>query len=895
VGVAFLEETFSSRTASPRHRAHQPAARAVLKALLPEQGTDIRGHMRSHAQLLEASGYARRPRDFEDLLRVLDGEVRLITPAEPGGAGSEAGEGRAGPGERYYQLTHDYLVHSLREWLTRTQKATRRGRAELRLAECAALWNGRPENRYLPAWWEWASIRLLARRSDWTPVQRRLMRRANAYYALRGTLLIIALALLALGGWWTFGALRARSLVESLLTAKTAEVPDLIRDLGPYRRWADSLLRERASEEGLDEDRRLHIALALLPADGGQAPYLGDRLLAARGPEDVAVIRELLHEHAPDSAPRFWAVLEDESESKARRLRAACALALFDADDPRWAKVAGEVARCLAGENIVSLGEWAGQVKPLRGHLVQHLVRRLVEANAIDFPAFLALLSAYADDAVAEFQGLLRRTLPPAASTQENQALAQQQAQAAAALLQLGRGELVWPLFRQGADPTGRTYLLHRCAALGVDPALLASRLAGGEEKDPSARQGLVLALGEYSAEQRAEVVRGPLVDRVLTDYRDDADPGVHSAAEWTLRRWYPGFRKISMERLRRLVNGPEMDRAFVRKLIDDDAEWQIMERFARIDQELVRAGATRLAGEVNRPCWYVNGQGQTFVVIPAPGPFEIGSPEDERRKFTGEDRQTSAVVVVGQARADEKGTSDGEERRRVRIDYPFAVATKLVTVAEFKKFWPEFQYPRQWSPGADTPINGVTWYDAVAYCNWLSAQEGLPRDQWCYVPVRDTERASKDGGTLNLAANWLQRTGYRLPTEREWEYACRSGTVTAWSQGADQEMLPRYAWFSLNANGTMRPVGALKPNGLGLFDMHGNTWEWCQDAFEGQASNEVTMDIGRVVRGGSFNLDAKYARSAYRNWLEPANRLHFTGFRVARTSGDATSKGAGR
>src|SRR5205807_5498693 len=80
VGVTFLEETFGSRTASPRHRSHQQAARAVLKALLPEQGTDIKGNMKSHGQLLEASGYARRPQDFEEPLRILDAEVRLITP-----------------------------------------------------------------------------------------------------------------------------------------------------------------------------------------------------------------------------------------------------------------------------------------------------------------------------------------------------------------------------------------------------------------------------------------------------------------------------------------------------------------------------------------------------------------------------------------------------------------------------------------------------------------------------------------------------------------------------------------------------------------------------------------------------------------------------------------------
>ncbi len=155
VGVAFLEETFSSSNAPPPNRLHQKAARAVLKALLPETGSDIKGNMRSRRELLDASGLGDRPKDFEGLLRILDGEVRLVTPTDPDGVDSESKTEETQAAGRYYQLTHDYLVHSLREWLTRKQRETMRGRAELRLAERSAAWNAKPENRYLPAWWEW--------------------------------------------------------------------------------------------------------------------------------------------------------------------------------------------------------------------------------------------------------------------------------------------------------------------------------------------------------------------------------------------------------------------------------------------------------------------------------------------------------------------------------------------------------------------------------------------------------------------------------------------------------------------------------------------------------------------------------------------------------------------
>src|SRR5262249_49744502 len=154
IGVTFLEETFGSPQANPKHRLHQKAAQAVLKALLPETGTDIKGQMRLETELRAASGYTGRPRDFDDLNHILDAELRLIPPTDPEGATAEVQTARPG-GARCYQLTHDYLVHSLRGWLTRKQRETRRGRAELRLAERAALWNVKPENRLLPSVLEW--------------------------------------------------------------------------------------------------------------------------------------------------------------------------------------------------------------------------------------------------------------------------------------------------------------------------------------------------------------------------------------------------------------------------------------------------------------------------------------------------------------------------------------------------------------------------------------------------------------------------------------------------------------------------------------------------------------------------------------------------------------------
>jgi hypothetical protein len=253
--VAFLEETFSAATAPPEHRYHQKAARADLRILLPDTGSDIKGHMRSYAELLEASGYGNRPKDFGDLIRILDNEIRLITPTDPEGK-EEGSASSSKPGQKYYQLTHDYLVHSIREWLTRKQKETRRGRAELLLADRAAVWNARPENRQLPSLAQWLQIDWLTQKKNWTPPQRKMMRKASRYHAVRGLVVLVLLILIGWGGYEGHGTLQAHALRDRLLNADTADVPTVVADMPSYRRWLDPLLQEANAQGEQEKDRR---------------------------------------------------------------------------------------------------------------------------------------------------------------------------------------------------------------------------------------------------------------------------------------------------------------------------------------------------------------------------------------------------------------------------------------------------------------------------------------------------------------------------------------------------------------------------------------------------------------------------------------------------------------
>ncbi len=369
VGVTFLEETFSASSAPPEHRLHQKAAQSVLKALLPETGTDIKGQMRSRQDLLESSGYANRPRDFDDLIHILDPEVRLITPTDPEGSSSESQQ--TTPSGQYYQLTHDYLVHSLRDWLTRKQRETRRGRAELRVAERSSLWNAKPENRHLPSALEWANIRLLTKKRDWTEPQRRMVRRATRVHGLRMVGLVTLVSSITWAAIEGYGRLRASALVESLQKVGTPDVPAIVKQLSSYRRWADHQL-VRVTQKS-DDREHLHASLALLPVDASQVDYLFNRLIKST-PSELPVLRDALSPQRATLTPKLWTVLESAKPGDDALLPTASALASYDPDNRKWQAQADKVAQTLVTINSVYLGPWLEALRPVRGKLTAPLV-----------------------------------------------------------------------------------------------------------------------------------------------------------------------------------------------------------------------------------------------------------------------------------------------------------------------------------------------------------------------------------------------------------------------------------------------------------------------------------------------------------------------------------------
>jgi formylglycine-generating enzyme required for sulfatase activity len=184
-------------------------------------------------------------------------------------------------------------------------------------------------------------------------------------------------------------------------------------------------------------------------------------------------------------------------------------------------------------------------------------------------------------------------------------------------------------------------------------------------------------------------------------------------------------------------------------------------------------------------------------------------------------------------------------------------------------------------------PVRWVNWTDAAQFCNWLTIQE-LGAGECCY-----TWTNASDHNTYTLD---LSKKGYRLPTEAEWEYACRAGTTTDyyWGENYNNPVgspfnIGDYAWYSGNYTGGIHSVGQKLPNAWGLYDMSGNLYEWCYNRWESPpsgGSDPVGPGPGsdRVIRGGSFINDANFCRSAYRLYFDSSVCFYHIGFRLVRT-----------
>lgn len=859
VGIAFLEETFNGREAGPLLRLHQKAARAVLRALLPDDSTGIKGHMRPYEELLAISGYADAPEEFSTLLHLLDGELRLIAPTEPEGLDTQQTKilSSSQYQGRFYHLTHDYLVPSLQEWLTRKQKETRRGRAELLLADRAAVWGKKPSNRTLPSFLEWLSILAFAGKGA-KRESRQMLRRSRTYYGTCTLLAMMVLFAAFLGVRSQVAGASATTMVNALLSARPDDVPKIIEGLKPYRKIANPLLQRVAESPDSNRVPKLHASMALLSTDRTQEEAVYAGLLNAAPDEFLPLCESLSHWGNRDVLiPRMWAVLRDPKHSSGQRLRAAIGVASIDEesaenDEARWKDVSGFIVKQLVaevGKNFGGFDQWMAVLRPVRSALFFELDRifskldesdvdryvaamiladfaaddphRLVDlalrATEKEYQVFVPRLKAQSDAVRSLLIAEYRLSIPDEASRDDRFRVGKRKAHAAVALMEFDDFEPFQSMLAQVTeDPTMCSYVENRVAKLGTHREYLIRML---ERSNVHFRSALLRILAKAPIDQLAPDLREKLVNTTARLYATDPSPGVHSAAGWALKNWN------EVDQLHQLHS-------------------------AMSDQPTTQRR------------WYRNKRGVTMLVFHGPTVSLIGSPPAEF------ERDASDESLVTRS-----------------INRTFALSATEITLGDFVEVIPDFRHAgRTFVPTEDSPATAMPWHFAAEFCMLVSRLEGIPEDQQCYW---------KDGDDIVPFPDYLQRTGYRLPSEAEWEYVCRAGASTAFSWGDDPALADSYAYTIRNAQGHAWPVASLFPNRFGAFDMHGNAAEWIHDRYlqarvAGVDVEEVVdpdEESAKVVKGAGYGDFVSQHRSANRLSARARSQPSFRcGFRIAKT-----------
>jgi formylglycine-generating enzyme required for sulfatase activity len=267
---------------------------------------------------------------------------------------------------------------------------------------------------------------------------------------------------------------------------------------------------------------------------------------------------------------------------------------------------------------------------------------------------------------------------------------------------------------------------------------------------------------------------------------------------------------------------------------------------------------------------------GQRMIVLRPTQPFLSGSFANE----PGRDRKK-------------------EIQQQVQLKHSYALSDREVTIEQVRQLLPDFEGEKDYAKSDDCPAININFFEAAKYCRLLSEAEGITEAEMCYPPI---EMINQE---MVLPSNFMDRRGYRLPSESEFEYSCRANTLTARPFGFSKHLLRHYAWTFENSDELVHPVAQKIPNEFGFFDLLGNAFEWCQDAalerYEGYdnekyqwKSEEVRVDnpvntavptrLARSIRGGAFLYQPSNARSGQRDFQTPNDKRVYMSFRIART-----------
>ncbi|MCA9257821.1 MAG: formylglycine-generating enzyme family protein [Planctomycetales bacterium] len=669
----------------------------------------------------------------------------------------------------------------------------------------------------------------------------------------------------------------ASAAVNEVVFANAADVLDKIHQL-PATPWSAKLLSKFADQtpDGASGTRQLHARLALLTVFGdvdAQVSILLESLLVER-PEYVTVIRRALHPHKDVVAEDLWAVLQRDGGTDSRRFRAGLALAEYFPNSHRWRE---QDFHFLAEHMIVperpdDQRTWRDCIRPLASTPIAHdefldrwqrllfsdltavrlnsayaladfarddqrrLASLLSTAGSYEFKILYPLINDSPLPAlIAALEEMASEPPTEAPSAAERIEVGKKRAGAAFALLRLGDFSGVLPIFATTDDPEAMTQFIHGCRDRGIRAEDLLSCLAFAERQNlcsDRVRYAILSALSDYDLTDVPASDRDQLVDSLERQYEGHPSSAVHSITGWLLGAW---GRQDLVDRIDRTTSPYAADR-----------EWFTL----RVP-----------SGQPGRDFY------MTFIVF-QPGIYEIGSWDDFQR--------------------------DGKElRHKITISRRFALLDREISFEELAACNRKHQQSMAMYTGNPATAGpGTMWYDSVKFCRWLTTQAGISGDSHAYdsADVLDVQQYPRDVVATWAPKDWpvpRRNEEYRLPTEAEWECACRSSVRTAFSFGGDKELLKHYAWFAENSGKVVHPSKQLRPSQRGLFDIHGNLFEWCQDWMGPYATEDLHVDPigaktgpGRVLRGGCWGVLPAFCRSSNRINMPPSTNFIFEGIR---------------
>jgi tetratricopeptide (TPR) repeat protein len=909
--VTFLEEMFGSRHAPIQHRQHEEAVRGLLAALLPSIGTDIKGSMQNTTLLQKAAGYESKPREFQDLLAILDKNLRLITAVDEESwksAGriekSDNTSNLSLPSSHFYQLAHDYMVPSLREWLTRKQRETKKGRAELKLAERAAVWNVNQENKQLPTLLEWFQIRRWTDKKRWTAPERSLMRTAARVHARNWGSSIVCVLILGgiIGYLFQQQSLRSQQekitqALDFLQEANGSAVPVNIEKLLEMKR--PDLIRPDLSRRftAASEPReKLSLAFALAKFGQVEIDYLISQIDAIEDRDTANLIDALGHD-AAGSIEKLQQAAKECSTPELQHRKARLALAALG-----------------IGDSVLPIDACEFEDRPdpgVRTWFIDEFRRweldRQVLAATVKDSTSPALRSAVC-------LGLGQISVKQI-STDDKTRIAELATQWYSLPDSSTHNAVAW-LMREWEipEPTiadakqmvdGRNWFVNSQGVTFVKitpPAFEIKPLPDPLEQTRQALTQMENATPEEMAQADFLYQRGR--NRFLAGQYESALADLDALLKMELDDSMAGLR-LANERLRlfalaRLKRTEEADAAL--------AQWSASEPHAvnrDYVESLVPLWLGRKEAAIARLEQGLAGaesadRGVLYNLACAVALFAASETATVEEKSNWTDRAIALLERWSQSEYQDRNQMREDpdlialhsDPRFVKLvlnvpEHPYWLASREVTRGEYEAFREDIkdtgEKPRdsvkpdpEVSPTPDHPALYVSWYDAVMYCNWLSRKEGR-------TP------AYRSAGKEKIKDDYFNRefevdkweevigaTGYRLPRELEWEYACRAGSETDWSTGSDDSLLASYC--QMYPSKLASPSGKKLPNAWGLHDMHGNVWEWCWDLYRSGGSS-------RVRRGGSWDDGAALCRSASRGADDPSLGGDAGGFRVALSS----------